>query len=163
MTDQHHPITPPPELVEQWIEKIRVDQFWDAEELARLASQYGADQELEACCTEVSFWGSKSMADKLRAARNLRKTMTEKPEFPKPRLIREDFLPYESMKNYRIKKVIEHNITWYYPQVKVLWWWINLDYYTGFLSLEEAQKALCYRIKGNVVEYIEFDPEVDCK
>jgi hypothetical protein len=93
--------------------------------------------------------------------------VTEKSEFPKPRLIHEDFLPFEPMKNYRIKKVIEYNTTWYYPQVKVLWWWHDLfsrnSYYTGFLSLEQAQKALCSHIKGIMVEYIEFDPEVDCK
>lgn len=91
----------------------------------------------------------------------------KKPEFPKPRLIREDFLPDEPMNKYRIKKVIEYNTPWYYPQVKVLWWWHNLfsqnPYYVGFLSLEQAQKALCCHFKKTMVEYIDFDYERDCK
>ena len=73
----------------------------------------------------------------------------------------------EKMKNYRIKKVIEYNTPWYYPQVKVLWWWHTLfsfnEYYIGFFSLEQAQKALCSHIKKSVVEYIDFDYERDCK
>jgi len=42
---QQHPITLSPELVEQWIQEhaTRYD-------LARHAAQWGADQELEACC-----------------------------------------------------------------------------------------------------------------
>jgi hypothetical protein len=30
--------------------------------------------------------------------------MTEKPKFPKPRLIREDFLPYKPMKTIALKR-----------------------------------------------------------
>ncbi len=46
MTD--YPITPPPELIEQWMQDhaTRYD-------LARQAAQWGADQELEACCEEM--------------------------------------------------------------------------------------------------------------
>jgi hypothetical protein len=62
MTEQH-PITPSPEQMQQWWHKATVE-----EALIR-AAQWGADQELEACCTEVSFYVSKSMADKFRAAR----------------------------------------------------------------------------------------------
>jgi hypothetical protein len=50
-----HPITPPPELVEQWVTEV-----WHEGTPARLslsdmhitteASQWGANQELEACC-----------------------------------------------------------------------------------------------------------------
>jgi len=50
----------------------------------------------------------------------------KKPEFPKPRIIREDFLPNEPMKNYRIKKVIEQGTSEYYPQKKILWWWEDI-------------------------------------
>jgi hypothetical protein len=52
----------------------------------------------------------------------------KKPEFPKSRLIREDFLPEQDpMRNYRIKKVIKPDgKVWYYPQKKFLWFWINL-------------------------------------
>jgi hypothetical protein len=50
---QQHPITPPPKLVLQW-----ADEFYSAPiaqgdallDLATRAAQYGADQELEACC-----------------------------------------------------------------------------------------------------------------
>ena len=54
MTNQH-PITPPPELVEQWFDAsvlegaITYDEF----NFANLAAQWGADQELEACCTAI--------------------------------------------------------------------------------------------------------------
>jgi hypothetical protein len=46
MTNQH-PITPPPELVHQWADMLasRSDQA-----IFTMAAQWGADQELEACC-----------------------------------------------------------------------------------------------------------------
>ena len=50
-----NPITPPPELVEQWFDAsvlegaITYDEF----NFANLAAQWGADQELEACCTAI--------------------------------------------------------------------------------------------------------------
>ena len=42
---QQHPITPPPELVEQWMQ-VHTTKY----DLARQAAQWGSDQELEACC-----------------------------------------------------------------------------------------------------------------
>ena len=58
----------------------------------------------------------------------------KKPEFPKPRLIREDFLPEQDpLMNYRIKKVTKPNgEIWYYPQTKFLWFWMNLDDFGGY-------------------------------
>jgi len=55
MTSQH-PITPPPELVQQWLTDlygtpIVPGKIWT--ELATRAAQWGADQELEACCLEL--------------------------------------------------------------------------------------------------------------
>jgi hypothetical protein len=47
---QEHPITPPPELVEQWFDG-------DEYELATQAARWGADQELEACCSQLAYWG----------------------------------------------------------------------------------------------------------
>ena len=52
MTNQHS-ISPPPELVEQWHDawidaKVKHDGLIDF--LAAQAAQWGADQELEACC-----------------------------------------------------------------------------------------------------------------
>ena len=54
MTQQdytQHPVTPPPELVAQWFlgaKAMPVDQW--VTDVATQAAQYGADQELEACC-----------------------------------------------------------------------------------------------------------------
>jgi len=45
---QEHPITPPPELVEQWLAQ-RADYEKGFNELLIEAAQWGADQELEAC------------------------------------------------------------------------------------------------------------------
>ena len=46
------PITPPPELLRQWClhssEHETYEQFW--RHIATQAAQWGADQELEACC-----------------------------------------------------------------------------------------------------------------
>ena len=51
-----------------------------------------------------------------------------KPEFPKARVIREDFLPEQDpMNNYRLKKVTKGDGTVLYcPQKKVLWVWLNI-------------------------------------
>jgi len=54
---QQHPITPPPELVEQWCEQLfgcPDKPEIAAYELVRLGAQWGADQELEACCEWLS-------------------------------------------------------------------------------------------------------------
>lgn len=50
MTDQH-PITPPPELVQQWrTEGYHQDYCSGTEHVATQAARWGSDQELEACC-----------------------------------------------------------------------------------------------------------------
>ena len=66
MTYNNHPITPPPELVEQWLA-----EFYGPESMpemapgetvlhvAAVAARWGADQELEACCeylTRCAAW-----------------------------------------------------------------------------------------------------------
>jgi hypothetical protein len=46
-----NPITPPPELVQQWTALANEEEgckVWHA--IAHQAAQWGADQELEACC-----------------------------------------------------------------------------------------------------------------
>jgi hypothetical protein len=59
MTDQH-PITPPPELVLQWLEGGPEDgEFGISKHVATQAARWGADQELEACCeylTRCAAW-----------------------------------------------------------------------------------------------------------
>jgi len=72
MTD--HPITPPPELVQQWYDEARdvsllthkIEQL-----VAVSAAQWGADQELDACCdwVENECPGYGGPYEKLRAAR----------------------------------------------------------------------------------------------
>jgi len=49
---QPHPITPPPELVEQW---AHLPADWNT--VAFLIAQWGADQELQACCALMDNWG----------------------------------------------------------------------------------------------------------
>jgi hypothetical protein len=61
---QQHPITPPPELVEQW---GHLPADWNT--VAPLIAQWGADQELEACCEWVKSKQTYWAHDELRAAR----------------------------------------------------------------------------------------------
>ena len=50
------PITPPPELVEQWYDAIDNQSTSWKQQLATRAAQWGADQELEACCKHIGDW-----------------------------------------------------------------------------------------------------------
>ena len=77
MTD--HPITPPPELVEDWIElaKPLPQRPPNPGEFATLAARWGADQELEACCE----WLSVPCPSYGRELRNARR--------PKPQSLKE--------------------------------------------------------------------------
>jgi len=53
MTEQH-PITPPPELVQQWQTKIEYcSKREDREAFVVKVFQLGADAELEACCKDI--------------------------------------------------------------------------------------------------------------
>jgi hypothetical protein len=49
MTNKQHPITPPPELVQQWEKEAVHKRDYNAH-LATRAAQWGSDQELEGCC-----------------------------------------------------------------------------------------------------------------
>jgi hypothetical protein len=71
-----HPITPQPELVEQWVQATESNDCIGAfptnfeKRICIAAAQWGADQELEACCEWfVRDWTDIETADKLRAAR----------------------------------------------------------------------------------------------
>ena len=50
------PITPPPVLVQQWASTQAFDiaPAWMLNDVATQAAQWGADQELEACCIELT-------------------------------------------------------------------------------------------------------------
>jgi hypothetical protein len=74
---QQHPITPPPHLIEQWMQDHSTKYA-----LARKAAQWGADQELEACCEWFQSNGyHEFLPDKLRASRR-----------PKPQSLKEQAL-----------------------------------------------------------------------
>lgn len=74
MIDKSFPITPPPELLGKWEEDWRHSKVKHCEledYIAVQAAQWGADQELEACCKWLA-WESPNTAEwlnRLRAAR----------------------------------------------------------------------------------------------
>jgi hypothetical protein len=66
MSNQH-PITPPPELMYQWADMLSSHSDYA---VFSLAAQWGADQELEACCEALRGRGAAmQMIEALRAAR----------------------------------------------------------------------------------------------
>jgi hypothetical protein len=78
-----HPITPPPELVQQWVDAYfggTVAQTNFHLDLANRAVQWGADQELKACCE----WLSVPCPSYGRELRNARR--------PKPQSLKEQAL-----------------------------------------------------------------------
>ena len=71
MTNQQHPITPPPELVQEWLTEFYGSPTAPGEStrhVATRAAQWGADQELEACCDWMSEC-TVGCPNELRAAR----------------------------------------------------------------------------------------------
>jgi hypothetical protein len=78
MINQQHSITPPPELVMEWVNnhyggKVHRDLGGVELSIAAQAAQWGADQELEACCEQTDELQLGTCypvtGDKLRAAR----------------------------------------------------------------------------------------------
>ena len=74
----NHPITPPPELVQQWVAELWQEgtpkfELHLATHIATRSAQWGADQELEACCEWVEktipSWAPNTLNEQLRAAR----------------------------------------------------------------------------------------------
>jgi hypothetical protein len=68
------------------------------------------------------------------------------------------------MKNYRIKRVTERGkFDWYFPQKRIFGlFWVDMTTdggYKGFLSYENANKALCSAIAKPKVEYLDVDSE----
>jgi hypothetical protein len=66
MTNQH-PITPPPELVTNWILESDIPGEDMCEGIATRAAQWGANQELEACCewlrteSKTALWQTEAL------------------------------------------------------------------------------------------------------
>ena len=74
MTDNNHPITPPPELVKQWATAngtVYKDLSVFCQNIANEAARWGTDQELEACCECIDglAHGADAILADLRAAR----------------------------------------------------------------------------------------------
>ena len=73
MAEHKHPITPPPELVRQWMSEYYGTVVAPGEattDIANRAAQWGADQELEACREWVqTTLELPGCANQLRAAR----------------------------------------------------------------------------------------------
>jgi hypothetical protein len=76
---KEHPITPPPELVDQWVQATESNDCIGAfptnfeKRICTAAARWGADQELEACCEWVEktipSWAPHTLNEQLRAAR----------------------------------------------------------------------------------------------
>ena len=71
---QQHPISPPPELVQQWWHEAALRKYNGADadkHVTSMAAQWGADQELEACCEwlKAKYWIEPEFVDEIRAAR----------------------------------------------------------------------------------------------
>lgn len=70
------PITPPPELVREWLDTLfdegglGIDPHKLSTGLANRAAQWGADQELESCCDALDNLNDGFWSEKLRAARH---------------------------------------------------------------------------------------------
>ncbi len=78
MTNQH-PMTPPPELVQQL---YGMPQMWAIEEAFMAGAQWGADRELDACCEWLLIENNQPCSSGvMRAARR-----------PKPRSLKEQAL-----------------------------------------------------------------------
>lgn len=90
----NHPITPPPELVQQWRKSAPADAAANnayERHIATQAARWGADQELEACCEWLrcqNLVTHCALIPSLRAARrpkplSLKKLALEILEYPK--------------------------------------------------------------------------------
>ena len=80
MTNQH-PITPPPELVEEWVVML---EYHPDEKVFSEVARWGADQELEACCE----WLEKNGL----APNSLGRLRTARRPIPKPPTLKEQAL-----------------------------------------------------------------------
>jgi hypothetical protein len=87
---QQHPIIPPPELIDQWHSSLKGDccpvEFASASiaSIAIRAAQWGADQELEACCEWIN-----SFPNKFVHAHDLRLVRRPKPPSLKEQALEE--------------------------------------------------------------------------
>jgi hypothetical protein len=87
MTEQH-PITPPPDLVQQWeeqfLERPTINGCFVQSYIAAKAAQWGSDRELEACCAWLKEWQEDKHAGGIENLRTDRR--------PKPPSLKEQAL-----------------------------------------------------------------------
>jgi hypothetical protein len=113
MTNQH-PITPPYELIEEWIEQFKRDYptyYSPVSKIATQAAQWGADQELEACCEWFQeFYKTESwVTHDLKHFRSARR--------PKPPSLKEQALKaLEQVDGYAIEQMNAYVI---YDELKI--------------------------------------------
>jgi hypothetical protein len=74
MTEEQHPINPPLDLIKTWMIEYYGGEIpggfaGDEVYLCKCAAQWGADQELDACCQWLDFNHSASAARNIRTAR----------------------------------------------------------------------------------------------
>ena len=107
MTNQQHPITPPPELMQQW-----AAEYWNdpgepigngEKYIATQAARWGADQELEACCkTLQDIWDNEDLVTLSDVLRWLRAARRPKPPSLKEQALKaleveDDSMPLRSL------------------------------------------------------------------
>jgi hypothetical protein len=81
---KEHPITPPPELINQWWDEAHQTAKYDEPIgllVATRSAQWGADRELDGCCEWMKLEGHEHEHAELRAARR-----------PKPKSLKEQAL-----------------------------------------------------------------------
>ena len=94
-----HPITPPPELVEQWVKQWQQTSYKPNDlyiHITTAAARWGADQELEECCEWLFKSGYDVAPVCLRAARR-----------PKPSSLKEQALS-KLVDIYNDEKIDDH-------------------------------------------------------
>jgi hypothetical protein len=84
----------------------------------------------------------------------------KKPEFPKPRLISEGFLPEQDpLMNYLIKKVTKPDgKVSYYPQKKFLWFWNDMGDVGGYGIESWAQQVIFEDYQKSQKDKVEYLP-----
>jgi hypothetical protein len=93
MTDNNHPITPPPELVRQWFAISCGSSASRWKDIVTQAARWGADQELEACSQWIHGWygnGSREVVGNLYAARRPKPPSLKEQAFAELELLRGD-------------------------------------------------------------------------
>jgi len=97
MSNQQHPIAPPPELIKQWISAFYNTPIVPGEfsiDIATKAAQWGSDQELEACCEWLAYEGNGNEHLALHAARRPKPLSLKEQAFAELEILRGDANSY---------------------------------------------------------------------